>query len=109
MTTYNELLETAREELKAVIREMDIRDSDNDDINDRIHEITDDAVPFINHDIFEVFANGGISHEMDDSGLIDGCNNVIKILQARIYEELSNDLYGELEGLISEYVDEMED
>ncbi|UGO47533.1 hypothetical protein LILPAPAWES_2 [Morganella phage vB_MmoP_Lilpapawes] len=106
MTTYNELLETARNELKDAIRELHVTD---DDIRDRLAEIVDSNVPFINHEIFEVFANGGISHEMDDSGLIEGVTDVIQILQARIYEELSNDLYGELEDLIQEYNDELED
>lgn len=109
MTTYNELLDTARDELKDAIRELHVTDEYDDDIRDRLVEIVDSNVPFINHEIFEVFANGGISHQMDDDGLIDGCSDVVKILQMRIYEELSNDLYGELEDLIQEYNDELED
>lgn len=109
MTTYNELLDTARDELKDAIRELHVTDEQDNDIRDRIYEIVDSNVPFINHEIFEVFANGGISHEMDDEGLIEGVTDVIQILQMRIYEELSNDLYGELEDLIQEYNDELED
>lgn len=109
MTTYNELLDTARDELKDAIRELHVTDEHDDDIRDRIYEIIEGAMPYANHEIFEVFANGGVSHEMDDSGLIDGVTDVIKILQMRIYEELSNDLYGELEDLIQEYNDELED
>ena len=108
-TTYDSLLCAAREELKDAIRELHVTDEDDDDIRDRLTEIVDSNVPFINHKLFEVFANGGISYEMDDEGLIDGVSDVIKIMQTRIYEELSNDLYGELEGLIQEYNDELED
>lgn len=107
--TYDSLLCDARDELKDAIRELNATYYDDNGICERLHEIVDSNVPFINHEIFEVFTNGGISHEMDDNGLIHGCSDVIKILQMRIYEELSNDLYGELEDLIQEYNDELED
>ncbi|ANM46362.1 ocr-like anti-restriction [Morganella phage vB_MmoP_MP2] len=109
MTTYNELLDTARDELKDAIRELHVTDERDDDIRDRIYEIIEGAMPYANHEIFEVFAGNGISYQMDDNGLIEGCTDVIEILKMRIYEELSNDLYGELSDLIQEYNDELED
>lgn len=109
MTTYNELLDTARDELKDAIRELHVTDERDDDIRDRIYEIIEGAMPYANHKIFEVFAGGDISYQMDDNGLIEGCTDVIEILKMRICEELSNDLYGELSDLIQEYNDELED
>lgn len=110
MTTFNELYASAKEDLEAAIRELHVTDTDDDDeIRDRMHEIADSVVPIYNGDVFAVFADGGISYEMDDSGLIEGVTDVVQILRARIYEELINCLYGDLEYCVTAYVVELED
>lgn len=109
MTTFNELHNNAKYELEEAIRELHVTDTGNDEICDRIHEIADSAVPIFNGDVFAVFADGGISYEMDDSGLIEGCTDVVHILRVRIYEELLNCLYGDLEDCVTAYVEELED
>ncbi|ANU80087.1 hypothetical protein [Proteus phage PM 116] len=108
MTTYNEVLDSAIESLKEYIECNDIQE-ETYEIQDAISEIADNAIPIYNCDIFSVFAEGGISYQMDDTGLIEGCDDVIQILQMRIYEELSNDLYHMVRGLINEYVYSLEE
>lgn len=109
MTTFNELYVSAKEELEAAIRESHVTDTEDDDIRDRLYEIANSAVPIYNGDVFAVFADGGISYEMDDSGLIEGCTDVLHILRVRICEELINCLYGDLEDCIMAYAAELED
>lgn len=109
MTTFNELYETAKKELEAAIRELHVTAAEDDEIRDRLHEIADSAVPTYNSDVFEVFAAGGIDYEMNDSGLIEGCKDVLHILRVRIYEELVDCLYGDLEDCIIAYVEELEE
>lgn len=109
MTTFNELYASAKEDLEAAIRELHVTDTEDDEIRDRLHEIADSAVPIYNGDVFAVFADGGISYEMDDSGLIEGCTDVLHILRVRIYEELLNCLYEDLEDCVTAYVEELED
>lgn len=109
MTTFNELYAAAKEDLEAAIRELHVTDTDDDDIRDRLHEIADSNVPVYNGDVFAVFADGGIDYEMNDSGLIEGCTDVLHILRVRIYEELSDRLYGDLEDCITAYTEELED
>ena len=109
MTTFNELYVSAKEELEEAIRELHVTDIDDDEIRDRIHEIADNNVPIYNCDIFSVFAEGGISYEMNDSGLIDGVTDVLQILKVRIYEELTECLHCHVGGMIAEYVEELED
>lgn len=109
MTTFNELYASAKEDLEAAIRELHVTDTEDDEIRDRLHEIADSAVPIYNGDVFAVFADGGISYEMDDSGLIEGCTDVLHILRVRIYEELLKCLYEDLEDCVTAYVEELED
>lgn len=109
MTTFNELHNNAKYELEAAIRELHVTATDNGEICDRLPEIADSNVPIYNGDVFAVFADGGISYEMDDSGLIEGVTDVVQILRVRIYEELINCLYGDLEDCITAYVEELED
>lgn len=109
MTTFNELYVSAKEDLEAAIRELHVTDIEDDDIRDRLHEIADSNVPIYNGDVFAVFADGSISYEMDDSGLIEGVTDVVQILRVRIYEELMSCLYCHVGGMIAEYVEELED
>lgn len=109
MTTFNKLYAAAKEDLKAAIRELHVTSAHDAEICDRIHEIADSTVPIYNGDVFAVFADGGISSEMNDSGLIEGVTDVVSILRNRIYEELTERLYGGLAGCVEDYVEELED
>lgn len=108
-TEFNELYASAKEDLEAAIRELHVTDTEDDDIRDRLHEIADSNIPIYNGDVFAVFADGGISYEMNDSGLIEGVTDVVQILRTRIYEELMDCLYGDLEDCITAYAEELED
>ena len=54
-------------------------------------------------------ASDGIDLEFEDSGLMPETKDVIRILQARIYEQLTIDLYGVAEDLMNDYIAEMEE
>lgn len=63
-----------------------------DNYHDALHEVVDGMVPHYYHEIFTVMAADGIDVEFDDSGLMPDTKDVTKILQARIYEALYNDV-----------------
>lgn len=60
--------------------------------HDALHEVVDGQVPHYYHDIFTVMAADGIDLEFEDSGLMPDTKDVSRILQARIYEALYNDV-----------------
>ncbi|QNH91711.1 hypothetical protein [Escherichia phage TM1] len=64
----------------------------DDDYYDALHEVVDGMVPHYYHEIFTVMAADGIDHEFEDSGLMPETKDVTRILQARIYEALYNDV-----------------
>ena len=66
--------------------------AEGDDYHDALHEVVDGQVPHYYHDIFTVMAADGIDHEFEDSGLMPETKDVTRILQARIYEALYNDV-----------------
>lgn len=66
--------------------------AEGDDYHDALHEVVDGQVPHYYHEIFTVMAADGIDHEFEDSGLIPDTKDVTRILQARIYEALYNDV-----------------
>lgn len=66
--------------------------AEGDDYHDALHEVVDDMVPHYYHEIFTVMAADGIEHEFEDSGLMPDTKDVTRILQARIYEALYNDV-----------------
>ncbi|QUD16331.1 hypothetical protein SYGE1_46 [Escherichia phage vB_EcoP_SYGE1] len=105
--TYNNVFDHAYEMLKENIRYDDIRRID--DLHDAIHMAADDAVPHYYNDIFSVMASDGIGFEFEDSGLIPNTKDVTRILQARIYEQLTSDLWADAEDLLNEYLAEVED
>ena len=49
-------------------------------------------VPHYYHEIFTVMAAAGIDIEFEDSGLISETKDVMRIRQARIYEQLTIDV-----------------
>lgn len=63
----------------------------DDDYSDALHEVVDGQVPHYS-DIFTVMAADGIDIEFEDSGLMPETKDVTRILQARIYEALYNDV-----------------
>lgn len=62
------------------------------DYSDALHEIVDGQVPHYYSEIFTVMAADGIDFEFEDAGLIPETKDVTRILQARIYEALYNDV-----------------
>lgn len=105
--TYNNVFDHAYEMLKENIRYDDIRGTD--DLHDAIHMAADSAVPCYYSDIFSVMASEGITLEFEDSGLMPDTKDVIRILQARIYEQLTIDLWEDAEDLLNEYLEEVEE
>ncbi|UAW06964.1 protein Ocr [Enterobacteria phage AH67C600_Q5] len=105
--TYHNVFDHAYEMLKENIRYDDIRDTDG--LGDAIHMAADSAVPHYYSDIFSVMASEGIDLEFEDSGLMPDTKDVIRILQARIYEQLTVDLWEDAEDLLNEYLEEVEE
>lgn len=105
--TYSNVFNHAYEMLKANIRYDDIRDTD--DLYDAIHMAADSAIPHYYSDIFSVMASEGIDLEFEDSGLMPDTKDVTRILQARIYEQLTIDLWEDAEDLLNEYLEEVEE
>ncbi|UCS82744.1 restriction-modification evasion protein [Yersinia phage vB_YenP_Rambo] len=104
--TYSNVYNHAYELLKENIRYDDIRDEDA--LSDARHMACDSAVPHYYSDVFSVMASEGIDLEFEDAGLMPDTKDVIRILQARIYEQLTIDLYDDSEDLLNEYLEEIE-
>ena len=104
---YYELQAHALELLKERIQYDDIRDSS--DASDAIHEVADDVTPHYYHEIFMVMAVDGVDNDFEDSGLIPDTTDVSRICQARIYEQLTIDMYAKVDSLVEEYVDSIEE
>lgn len=62
------------------------------DYLEALHEVVDGQVPHYYHEIFMVMAADGLDREFSDSGLCPDTKDVSKICQARIYEQLYNDV-----------------
>lgn len=87
---YYELLAATVEAFNERIQYDEI--AEGDDYHDALHEVVDGQVPHYYHEIFTVMAADGIDHEFEDSGLMPDTKDVTRILQARIYEALYNDV-----------------
>lgn len=87
---YYELLAATVELFNERIQYDEI--AEGDDYGDALHEVVDGQVPHYYSDIFTVMAADGIDHEFEDSGLMPETTDVTRILQARIYEALYNDV-----------------
>ena len=105
--TYNNVFDHAYEMLKEKIRYDDIRDTYG--LQDAVHMAIDSAIPHYYADIFSVMASDGIDIEFDDSGLIPDTKDTTHILQARIYEQLTIDIWECAEYLLNEYLEEIEE
>lgn len=106
MAYYN-ILSSARTDLRNEIEYNEV--TDVEDAYDYIHEIADNHVPHVYYEIFTVMAADGIDLEFEDAGLIEGTKDVTRILQARIYEQLTIDLYADVEEFVQDYVDSLEE
>lgn len=104
--TYSDVLNRAKSLLTEYIQYDDVTDLDG--AYDKLHEACDNAVPHYYKDIFTVMASDGIDLEFDDLGLMPDTQDVSRILQARIYEQLYLDLSSKLEGILQEYLDALE-
>lgn len=89
-TAYYELLAATVEAFNESIQYEEI--AEGDDYSDALHEVVDGMVPHYYSEIFTVMAADGIDHEFEDSGLMPDTKDVTRILQARIYEALYNDV-----------------
>lgn len=87
---YYELLAATVEAFNERIQYDEI--TGGDDYSDALHEVVDGQVPHYYSDIFTVMAAEGIDHEFEESGLMPDTTDVTRILQARIYEALYNDV-----------------
>lgn len=87
---YYELLAATVELFNERIQYDEI--AEGDDYHDALHEVVDGQVPHYYSEIFTVMAADGIDHVFDDSGLMPDTKDVTRILQARIYEALYNDV-----------------
>ena len=105
--TYSNVFDHAYEMLNENISYDDIRDTEG--LGDAIHGAADSAVPHYYRDIFSVMASEGIDLEFEDSGLMPDTKDVTSILQARIYEQLTIDLWEKAEDLLNEYLEEAEE
>lgn len=66
--------------------------TEEDDWSDALHEVVDSAVPHYYSEIFRVMAADGLDVDFDDSGMCPDTKDVTRICQARIYEQLYNDV-----------------
>lgn len=87
---YYELLAATVEAFNERIQYDHLRE--DDDYSDALHDVVDSMVPVYYSEIFTVMAADGIDIEFDDAGLMPDTKDVTKILQARIYEALYNDV-----------------
>lgn len=87
---YYDLLAETVELLNERIQYDEI--TEGDDYSDALHEVVDGKVPHYYREIFTVMAADGIDNEFEDSGLMPDTKDVTRILQARIYEALYNDV-----------------
>lgn len=87
---YYELLAATVEAFNERIQYDEI--AEGDDYHDALHEVVDGQVPHYYSEIFTVMAADGIDIEFEDSGLMPETKDVTRILQARIYEALYNDV-----------------
>lgn len=87
---YYELLAATVEAFNERIQYDEI--AEGDDYSDALHEVVDGMVPHYYHEIFTVMVADGIDLEFEDSGLVPDTKDVTRILQARIYEALYNDV-----------------
>lgn len=87
---YYELLAATVEAFNERIQYDEI--AEGADYSDALHEVVDGQVPHYYHEIFTVMAADGIDHEFEDSGMMPDTKDVTRILQARIYEALYNDV-----------------
>lgn len=105
--TYSQVYNTAHAELVERVWDEAIDCIDN--AHDAIHEVADSAVPIYYADIFSVMASEGIDHFFEDSGRMPDTKDVTVVLQARIYEQLTIDLWERVQDMIDAYIDSTED
>lgn len=104
--TYSQVYNTAHAALVKRIWNDAIDCIDN--AHDAIHDAAASAVPIYYADIFSVMASEGIDHFFEDSGLMPDTKDVTVVLQARIYEQLTIDLWERVQYMIVEYVNSSE-
>ncbi|UJD21523.1 hypothetical protein RPN15_gp034 [Salmonella phage vB_SAg-RPN15] len=104
---YYDLQAHAFELLKERIAYEDIQHAS--DAGDVIHEVADDVTPIYYHEIFTVMAADGIDIDFEDSGLIPETKDASIICQARIYEQLTIDMWNNIDQIVDEYLGTLEE
>jgi len=89
---YYDLVAATVELMNERIQCDEITMLDDESFYDALHEVVDGQVPHYYSEIFTVMAADGIDHEFDDDGRMPDTKDVTRILQARIYEALYNDV-----------------
>ena len=90
-TYYTEdLVESAIEELQDRIKEEEIK-IDEIELDDAISEIADNNIPIYTYDLLQYASNNFDLLEQND--LVNDQPDVISIIQANIYEILTEELY----------------
>lgn len=87
---YYELLAATVEAFNVRIQEDQL--TEDSDYHDALHEVIGLMVPNCYWEIFTVMAADGIDVEFDDADQMPDTKDVTRILQARIYEALYNDV-----------------
>ena len=87
---YYELLAATVEAFNVRIQEDQL--TEDSDYHDALHEVIGLMIPHCYWEIFTVMAADGIDVEFDDAGQMPDTKDVTRILQARIYEALYNDV-----------------
>ena len=105
---YNlyEMKKDAVEELKE-----SLRDYPDNDQHDTIHEIADSSVPVYTSDILQLVADNIdlAVIEPDIEPAFDGSPTPVNIIAANVYEEITQELWSNLENIKAELKAELED
>lgn len=77
--------------------------------HDALHEVVDGQVPTYCHEVLEVIAADGLDLEFEDFSFIPETKSLTAICQARIYEQLYNDVPQQMGIVWWEQTEEEED
>jgi hypothetical protein len=75
---------------------------------DRITEIADSYIPIYKYDLVHYVSNYTNLASVDDQGLIEGCDDIYKIIQMSMYEMLSDAAHEHMRDLSNEKLEDYE-
>lgn len=100
-TTIDDLISDIEDEIKDEFLEL----LDDRHYQDRLHEMVDNAIPIYYSDLARMLADDTSLASVDDEGLVEGVNDVFKIIQIAIYERLSQAAHAKFDELKDEFED----